>query len=86
MDTSLINADCAPDIFAAELVRIDKLGCNRRLIFAVPSTEGGRWKMVQVKLIVPADYMVTLGALILGHGSATESSVLALMETGDTPN
>ena len=82
--TSIVD-NSAPDIFAGELSRIDKLGSNRRLIFTLPSVEGGwQGRMVQIKLIIPADYMVTLGALVLGH--VDESSVLALMETGEVPN
>ena len=36
---------------------------------------------VQIKLIVPSDYMVTLGALILGHArQGCEDNRLARME------
>jgi hypothetical protein len=65
--SSLID-QAALDVFCAELSRIDRLGCNRRLIFTIPSPEGGQWKTVQIKLILPADYMPTLGMLIASDG------------------
>jgi hypothetical protein len=73
------------DIFASELSRIDRIGCNRRLIFTLPTLEGGQWKSVQVKLIVPADYMAMLGALIAGDGAAIPRNSLALFSaTGES--
>jgi hypothetical protein len=65
---STIMDDQAPDVFCAELTRIDRLGCNRRLIFTIPSTEGGQYKTVQVKLIVAADYLPTMAVLIASDG------------------
>jgi hypothetical protein len=78
--------DQALDYFCAELTRIDRLGCNRRLIFTIPSTEGGQWKTVQVKLIIPADYMVTLGVLIASDGTANAGNSLAMFEAAGEPN
>ncbi|MCK1477704.1 hypothetical protein IVB27_23570 [Bradyrhizobium sp. 197] len=73
--------DQAPDMFVGELARIDSLGANQRLIFSLPTIDGDRYSTVQIKLIVPADYMVTLGALILGHARQDcEDSKLARME------
>ena len=86
MAGDLFNADTALDIFACELVRIDKLGSNRRLIFAVPSTEGDRWKSVHVKLIIPADYMVTLAYMIAGESWGTIDEQLAAFEATGEPN
>jgi hypothetical protein len=60
--------DQAQDVFCAELTRIDRLGCNRWLIFTIPSTEGGQWKNSPGKLIIPADYMPKLGVLIASDG------------------
>jgi hypothetical protein len=40
--------------------------------------EGGQWKSVQVKLIVPAEYMPTLAVLIAGDGAAIPRNLLAL--------
>jgi hypothetical protein len=49
-----------PDTFVCELSKVERIGTNRRLIFTVPSIEGDGFRMVVDKLIVPADYMVTL--------------------------
>lgn len=65
--------DQAADVFAGELVRIDKLGCNRRLIFALPCIEGpADYKSVQIKLFIPADYLPTLAHLLAGDGMTTD--------------
>jgi hypothetical protein len=45
---------------------IDHLGPNRRLIFTVPSVEGGQYEQIVVKLILPADLMVTLAYMAVG--------------------
>jgi hypothetical protein len=44
--------DQATDVYCHKLARIDHLGPNRRLIFTVPSVEGG--------LIVPAEVMAAV--------------------------
>jgi hypothetical protein len=88
MDNSnrLFDADTAPNIFAHDLARIVKLGANRALIFTVPSCDDRGYQMVQVKLIIPAEYMVTLGMIIASDGSADERNTLALMHTSDIPS
>jgi hypothetical protein len=79
--------DQAADVFVCELTRIDKLGCNRRLIFTMPSVEGGRYKHVQIKLIVPASYMTTMAYLIAGDGTTADGhGELALMEVSGEAN
>lgn len=68
-------------MFVGELARIDSLGANQRLIFSLPTIDGDGYSNVQIKLIVPSDYMVTLGALILGHArQGCEDNRLARME------
>lgn len=79
MTNRLIDNAC--DMFVGELARIDSLGANQRLIFTLPTLDGDGYSNVQIKLIVPSDYMVTLGALILGHARrGLEDSRLARME------
>jgi hypothetical protein len=68
-------------MFVGELTRIDSLGANQRLIFTLPTIDGDGYSNVQIKLIVPSDYMVTLGALILGHArQGLKDNRLARME------
>lgn len=80
--------DQAPDMFVGELARIDNLGANHRLIFSLPTIDNDGYSNVQIKLIVPADYMVTLGALILGHARGDRDTALArfVFEPGTPAN
>jgi len=64
-----------PDTFACELSKVERLGANRRLIFTVPGIEGDGYKMVVAKLIVPADYMVTLAYMIATDGKIKTPTV-----------
>ncbi|MET4040461.1 hypothetical protein ABIC03_002152 [Bradyrhizobium sp. RT6a] len=75
-------------MFVGELSRIDSLGANQRLIFTLPTVDGDGYSNVQVKLIVPADYMATLGALILGHARGERDTALArfVLEPGTATN
>jgi hypothetical protein len=73
-------SDNAVTVFASELTRIDRIGNNRRLVFTVPATEGDGWKDVQVKVIVPADMMVTLLYMIAGDGEHAAESLLSATE------
>jgi hypothetical protein len=43
--------DQAIDVFACELSRIDKLGCNRRLIFTMPTIDGDNYLWAWQKCI-----------------------------------
>jgi hypothetical protein len=72
--------DQAPDMFANGLARIDVLGPNRRLIFTVPSIEGDGYEHVVVKLILPADFMVTLAYMAAGADQKTISPELLALE------
>jgi hypothetical protein len=81
MTRRLIDNAC--DTFVGELSRIDSLGANQRLIFSLPTIDRDGYSNVQIKLIVPSDYMVTLATLILGHArQGLEDSRLARMELG----
>ncbi|MET3965445.1 hypothetical protein [Bradyrhizobium sp. S3.9.1] len=54
------------DAFSDALVRIDRLGSCRRLVFVVsdPSACGGPARAVVAKLIVPAEIMAELAQMI----------------------
>jgi hypothetical protein len=71
-----------PDTFVCELSKVERIGANRRLIFTVPSIEGDGFRMVVAKLIVPADYMVTLAYTIAGDGTkpAVADELFSAME------
>jgi hypothetical protein len=58
-----------PDTFVCELSKVERLGANRRLIFTVPSVDGDGYRSIVAKLIVPAEYMVTLAYMIAGDGA-----------------
>jgi hypothetical protein len=77
-----------PSVFACELARIDRLGLNRRLIFAVPDVTDPNYQGVVASLIVPAASLPALinalAAEVLASGEAHEltSEVLIVMQTG----
>jgi hypothetical protein len=78
-----MNCDNAgPDVFIGELTKVERLGSNRRLIFTMPDPLSPGWRQIVVKLIVPADYMVTLAHMIAGDGAklAVATDLLAAME------
>ena len=78
------------DAFACDLVRIERLGPNRRLIFTVPAVEGAGMKCVSAKLIIPAQYLPTVVNLLVREicdaPVQTDEKVglgaLAVLETG----
>jgi hypothetical protein len=71
-----------PDTFVCDLAKVERIRNNRRLIFTVPSIDGDGYRMVVAKLIVPADYMVTLAYAIAGDGTkpAVADELLSAME------
>ncbi|MBV9249924.1 MAG: hypothetical protein JO227_11850 [Acetobacteraceae bacterium] len=71
-----------------ELTRVEKIGANRRLIFTMPAPPSPNWKVIVAKLIVPADYMITLAYKIAGDGAkpAVAASLLAAMGISGTAN
>jgi hypothetical protein len=73
--------DQAPDIFCHRLARIDDLGANRRLIFTIPSIDAPGEEHVTVKLIIPADFMVTLAYMVAGADSKLVSRELLALPT-----
>ncbi|MDN4988847.1 hypothetical protein QY049_37510 [Bradyrhizobium sp. WYCCWR 13022] len=77
-----------PDVFICELTKIEPLGTNnRRLVFTVPSPEFPDQRQIVARIIVPTDYLVTLGALILGHNGASPSTqYLAAFDPAGEPN
>jgi hypothetical protein len=76
----LLLIDQASDIFCHRLVRIDVLGLNRRLIFTVPSIDDTRYQTVTAKLIMPADFMMTLAYMAAGADRASISPELIAFE------
>jgi hypothetical protein len=79
--------DNAADMFVAELSRIDNLGANQRLIFTLPSIDNDGYSQVQIKLIVPTDYMDQLGSLILGRArDDARDNLLSRFETRSKAN
>jgi hypothetical protein len=69
--------DQAPDMFCHRLARIDALGPNRRVIFTIPSIDGDHEDVV-VKLVLPADFMVTLAYMAVGAEQHIAPELLAL--------
>jgi hypothetical protein len=63
------------------LARIDTLGPNRRLVFTVPSLEGSRYQTVVVKLILPAELLMTLACMAAGTDRQRVSAELLSLET-----
>ncbi|BAR57276.1 hypothetical protein ACVIWV_007437 [Bradyrhizobium diazoefficiens] len=81
MDKNLL-IDQACDIYCHGLARIDTLGPNRRLVFTVPSVDSTGYQQVVVKLILPAELMVTLAYMAAGTDRDTISPDLIALETG----
>jgi hypothetical protein len=52
--------DQARDVYCHKLQRIDHVGPDRSLIFAVPDLQSCQWQQVVVKLIMPAEVMAAL--------------------------
>jgi len=57
------------------------LGPNRRIIFTIPSIDSAGYHSVVVKLILPAELMVTLAYMAAGADRATFSPELIALET-----
>jgi hypothetical protein len=72
--------DQAPDLYCHGIARIDTLGPNRRLVFTVPSIDSTGYQTVVVKLILPAELMVTLAYLAVGADRGTFSPELIALE------
>jgi hypothetical protein len=60
---------------------LDALGPNRRLVFTVPSVDSPGYENVVVKLILPAEIMVTLAYMAAGADRETISPELIAHET-----
>jgi hypothetical protein len=73
--------DQATDVYCHKLARIDHLGPNRRLIFTVPSVEGGQYQQVVVKLIMPADVMAAVAYMAAATDPTRASLELLALET-----
>ena len=75
--------DQACDMYCHDLARIDVLGPCRRLVFTIPSLESPGYQSVVIKLILPAELMMTLGYLALGtkRPTATYAPELLALET-----
>jgi hypothetical protein len=73
--------DQACDMYCHGIARIENLGPNRRLIFTIPSTDGPRYQHVVVKLILPAELMVTLAYMAAGADAQKVAPQLLALET-----
>ena len=62
--------------------KADTLGPNRRLVFTVPSVDSTEYPQVVVKLILPAELMVTLAYMAAGADRDTISPDLIALELG----
>jgi hypothetical protein len=68
--------DQTTDIFCEKLARLDAIGPNRRLIFTVSSVDEPGCHLVAAKLILPADFMVTLAYMAVSADRMTISPEL----------
>ena len=66
--------DNAPDMYVHELARVDKLGPNRRLVLTLPDLAYPGYQNVQVKLILPAEYISTMITLLAPSEGIEEKS------------
>jgi hypothetical protein len=66
MSIETYEAYTVVDTFCDALVRIERIGSCRRLVFAVsdPSASGGPARAVVAKLIVPAELMAELARMM----------------------
>lgn len=72
--------DQATDVYCHKLARIDHLEPNRRLIFTVPSVEGGQYEQIVVKLIVPAEVMAAVAYMAAATDPTRASLELLALE------
>jgi hypothetical protein len=72
--------DRGSDVYCHGIARVDQLGPNRRLVFTVPSLDGGKYQDVVIKLIVPAELLTALACMAVGADQNTAS--LALLAVG----
>lgn len=72
--------DQAQDLYCHSIARIDTLGPNRRLVFTIPSIDSPGDQNVVVKLILPAELMVTLACLAIGADRNAFSPELIALE------
>ena len=66
------------DIFCENLAFIDNLGVNRRLVFVNRDFTYPDSHIVVAKLIIPADFMVTLAYMAAGVDRSVSTQLLAL--------
>jgi hypothetical protein len=65
-----------PDVFCEALVRIDRIGSCRRLVFVVNDRNdhpGGTMRAIVAKLIVPAELMADLAQVIAADRSEPDT-------------
>jgi hypothetical protein len=73
--------DQAPDMYCHRIARIDVLGPNRRLVFTVPSIDSPGYENVVIKLILPAEVMMTLAYMAVSADRDTISPALIALES-----
>jgi hypothetical protein len=80
MTERFIDNCLGQDIFCEQLARIDCLGNNRRLIFTTRDMTEPDYQVVVAKLIIPADFLVTLAYMAAGADARTVSRELLALE------
>ena len=73
--------DQACDLYCQDIARIDTLGSNRRIIFTIPSIDSTGYHNVVVKLILPAELMMTLAYMAAGADANNVSPQLLALAT-----
>jgi hypothetical protein len=86
LNEHLIDNSYGGDIFCERLARIDRLGPNCRLIFTTRDVTEPKWSVIMAKIIIPADYMVTLAYMAAGADPAVVSRDLLALEINSSVN
>jgi hypothetical protein len=81
MSEHLIDNSYGNDTFCEQLARIDRLGRNCRLVFTTRDVIQPQYSVIVAKLIIPADFMVTLAYVAAGADPAVVSRDLLTLET-----
>lgn len=68
-----------PDVFVTSLVRIERIGSARRLVFAVPENSAPETplRVVVTRLVVPAEALAEITAQLLEAPADAEASATA---------
>ena len=78
MTEHLVDNCYGQDTFCERLVRIDRIGPSCRLIFASRDVTEPNYSIIVAKLVMPADFMVTLAYMAAGADPAVVSREFAI--------